>query len=84
MTTPFDVHSMGSTVRKELAPLRDALALSRRRRASRAGIENPEPVSAYKKRDGNKRIVTYVEQVAAEHGPRDGAHVRENDAYENE
>ena len=73
---------MGSTVRNELAPLRDAVAT--KKRASRAGIENPEPVSAYKKRDGNKRIVTYVEQVAAKHRARDGAHVGENDAHEDE
>src|SRR5690348_9602256 len=64
--------------------LRFEMRLPRRSAASRAGMENPEPVSPNKKRDGNKRIVTDVEQVAAEHRSRDGAHVCENDAHENE
>src|SRR5579862_2331875 len=64
--------------------LRFEMRLPRKWRGSRAGIENAQPVSSYKKRDGNKRIVTYVEQVATEHSARDGTHIRENDPHENE
>src|SRR6185437_7138893 len=88
MTTPFDVHSMGSTVRNELAPIervcRVLSRLSRKQRGSWTGIEDPEPVSPDKKRDGNKRIVTYMEQIAAEDRSRDRAHICENDADDNE